>query len=80
MEKGPVGALTLITNLKNQGILPLSCADPKDYWRIQNQDRLGFPDVDTLAPGAATTVTVTHADGTSESCNALHTLTADQIA
>lgn len=68
------------TNLKKQGVLPLTFADPKDYERIQKQDRLSISDLDTLAPEGTVAVAVTHADGASASFKARHTLTADQIA
>ena len=67
------------TNLKKQGILPLVFADPEDYERIRRDDRLSFPDLDKLAPEWAVTVTLNHADGTSECFAATHSLTREQI-
>jgi len=68
------------TNLKKQGILPLVFADPADYERIRDTDRLSFPDVAGLSPGRPVTVELHHADGRSEQFKATHTLTAEQIA
>ncbi len=67
------------TNLKKQGILPLVFANPEDYERIQGDDRLSFPRLDKLASGQAVTVTLNHADGTSERFTATHSLTREQI-
>ena len=39
------------TNLKKQGILPLTFADPKDYDKIEMNDRLSVVDLANLAPG-----------------------------
>ncbi|HEC14045.1 MAG TPA: aconitate hydratase [Acidiferrobacteraceae bacterium] len=68
------------TNLKKQGILPLTFQEPADYDRLRRDDRLSFKGLDRLAPGQVVAVEVHHADGTLESFVARHTLTADQIA
>ena len=39
------------SNLKKQGILPLTFADPADYDRIQADDRVSLVDIDRLASG-----------------------------
>ena len=67
------------TNLKKQGILALTFADPADYDRIRQDDRLGFPGLDKLAPGEPVTVRLTHADGSVASFSAHHSLTREQI-
>jgi aconitate hydratase len=67
------------TNLKKQGVLPLTFADPADYDRIQRDDRLSFPGLDVVAPGKPVTVQIQHSDGTTESFDARHSLTAEQI-
>ena len=41
------------TNLKKQGILPMTFADPKDYDKIEMNDRLSVVDLANLAPGQA---------------------------
>src|SRR5205807_329083 len=46
------------TNLKKQGILALTFADPKDYDRIEQQDRLSVMDLQTLKPGKPVTVII----------------------
>jgi len=68
------------TNLKKQGVLPLVFENPADYERIARDDRLSFPDLAQLAPGAAVTVQIRHGDDTTENIRARHSLTAEQIA
>ena len=67
------------TNLKKQGVLPLTFADPADYERIRRDDRLTFLGLEKLAPGQAVEVRLLHADGDSETFKARHSLTAEQI-
>ena len=38
------------TNLKKQGLLPLTFADPKDYDKIQPSDKLSLTNLKSLAP------------------------------
>ena len=68
------------TNLKKQGVLPLTFAQASDYEKIRRDDRLSFRDLDKLAPGASVTVEIRHADGSVDTIEAHHTLTEDQIA
>ncbi|MHB8536128.1 MAG: aconitate hydratase, partial [Sulfuricaulis sp.] len=68
------------TNLKKQGVLPLSFADPADYDRILKDDRLSFMGLDKLSPGQKIEVRLSHADGKHESIFVRHSLTRDQIA
>jgi aconitate hydratase len=68
------------TNLKKQGVLPLTFADPADYERIRRDDRLTILRLDKLAPGQKLEVKIAHADGSQETFFALHSLTTDQIA
>jgi aconitate hydratase len=68
------------TNLKKQGVLPLTFADPADYDRIRQDDRLSFAGLDKLMPEQKIAVKITHADGSQETISALHSLTRDQIA
>lgn len=68
------------TNLKKQGVLPLTFADPADYDRIRRDDRLSFMGLDKLTPGQKVEMRIIHADGSQETVFALHSLTANQIA
>ena len=39
------------TNLKKQGMLPLTFADPADYDKVQPSDRVSLLDLASLSPG-----------------------------
>jgi aconitate hydratase len=67
------------TNLKKQGIVPLTFADPADYDRIGEDDRLGTEGLADLAPGKTLTVTVTKPDGEVWTFEGNHTFSDDQI-
>jgi aconitate hydratase A / 2-methylisocitrate dehydratase len=67
------------TNLKKQGILPLTFKDPRDYDRIEAQDRVGVTGLAALAPGKPVTVTLKKPDGRTETIEALHSLTDEHI-
>ena len=68
------------TNLKKQGILALTFADPADYDRVQEDDRISIRGLKDLAPQQPLTVVLRHADGTEDSFWVNHTLTLDQIS
>jgi aconitate hydratase len=68
------------TNLKKQGLLPLSFVDPADYDKVQEGDRVSILSLAKLAPGAPVTVVFHHADGTRDEVSCRHTLNAEQIA
>lgn len=67
------------TNLKKQGVLPLTFADPADYDRIRQDDRLSFAGLDKLVPGQKIEVRIVHSDGKTDMIHALHSLTTEQI-
>jgi len=67
------------TNLKKQGILPLTFKDPRDYDRFGPQDRVSVTGLATLAPGKPVTVTIRKPDGRTETIEALHSLTDEHI-
>ena len=67
------------TNLKKQGVLALTFADPADYDRIDENDRLAVRGLAALAPDRPVTVEVTSPDGGVWSFEGLHTLSDDQI-
>ena len=66
------------TNLKKQGILPLTFVDPKDYDKIEMNDRLSVVDLGQLTPGKPVTVIVHKASGDVK-IQANHSMTAQQI-
>ncbi len=68
------------TNLKKQGILALTFADPKDYEKIEQQDRISVTGLSTLAPGKPVQVTIHKVDGTALTIQANHSITEQQIA
>jgi len=67
------------TNLKKQGVLALTFADPDDYDRIHEDDRISILGLSDLAPGAPVAVQVAKPDGTTLDIAAEHTLSHDQI-
>merc|ERR1712165_530923 len=54
------------TNLKKQGMLPLTFADAGDYDRIKPDSRVSIKGLATFAPGQPLTCHVAHADGSSD--------------
>uniref|UniRef100_UPI004027B709 aconitate hydratase n=1 Tax=Alloprevotella sp. TaxID=1872471 RepID=UPI004027B709 len=66
------------TNLKKQGILALTFADPTDYDKIQEQDTFDV-NCSTIRPGSTLTLVAHHTDGSSDSIEALHTYNTLQI-
>ncbi len=68
------------TNLKKQGILPLTFNDPADYDKVQESDRFDFIGLTEFAPGKPLSCVLHHADGTSDTLVLNHTLTTEQIA
>lgn len=67
------------TNLKKQGLLPLTFSDPADYDRIRHDDRISFEQLETLAPDRPVSARVRHADGSEEHLQLRHTFDAEQI-
>ena len=66
------------TNLKKQGMLPLTFANPADYELIREDDQFAI-DITGLAPGVSLTATVTHPDGSSDAIVLNHTFNDQQI-
>jgi aconitate hydratase len=66
------------TNLKKQGILPLTFMKPEDYELIQEDDLLDI-DVSELKPNESITMTVKHSDGSTNEIELLHTMNNQQI-
>jgi aconitate hydratase len=67
------------TNLKKQGVLALTFADPEDYDKIGEDDRVSLLGLADLAPDVPVPGRIHHADGTSTDISLLQTLSADQI-
>ncbi|MEO0335823.1 MAG: aconitase family protein, partial [Pseudomonadota bacterium] len=67
------------TNLKKQGVLALTFADPADYVKIKEGDKVTVKDIASFSPGQALTVVLTHTDGSSDEIQGNHTFNADQV-
>ena len=67
------------TNLKKQGVLPLTFADRDDYDRIGPEDRVSVVGLDSLAPNTPVEVVITSPDGITTSITTNHTYSANQI-
>ncbi|MBS1517633.1 MAG: aconitate hydratase [Bacteroidetes bacterium] len=66
------------TNLKKQGMLPLTFADPSDYDKIKEDDKIDL-DVADLKPGRQVKMTLKHSDGKEETIMLNHTMNEHQI-
>ncbi len=67
------------TNLKKQGVLSLTFADPADYDLIGERDRISVNGLADLAPGRPVEVVIAHVDGTSSTISTNHTFSDGQI-
>jgi aconitate hydratase len=60
------------TNLKKQGILPLTFKNPADYDLIREDDRVSIVGLMSFAPGKLLKMIIKHADGTQHECELNH--------
>merc|ERR1712226_263135 len=67
------------TNLKKQGMLPLTFADTADYDKIKTGDKISLTGLKEFAPGSQVTCIVTKPDGSTESFPLNHTYNDLQI-
>ena len=67
------------SNLKKQGVLPLTFADAADYDKVREDDRVSLTGLAGLAPGKPIAATLHHSDGTEEHFLLNHTLNDEQI-
>lgn len=67
------------TNLKKQGMLPLTFDNPADYDKIHEDDKLSIIGLKELAPDKQLTLRIHHKDGTTEEVKLNHTLNENQI-
>lgn len=67
------------TNLKKQGMLPLTFDDPSDYDKIQEDDKLSIIGLKEIAPDKQLTLVIHHADGSRDEAKLNHTYNANQI-
>jgi len=68
------------TNLKKQGVLPLSFIDPADYDKVQQDDRIDIVGLSDLAPDQPVKMVLHHTGGGSDEVMLSHTMTPEQIA
>jgi aconitate hydratase len=68
------------TNLKKQGVLALTFANPADYEKIQEEDTFDVLDLIHFEEGKPLTVRIKHSDGSSEDIKAEHSYNRNQIA
>jgi len=67
------------TNLKKQGMLALTFANPTDYDRIREDDIIDVMGLETFSPGVPLILVLHHADGSSEKIAVNHSYGALQI-
>jgi aconitate hydratase len=67
------------TNLKKQGILPLTFVNKSDYDKIFETDKLSIVGLDKFLPDENLKVIITHKDGSEEVIQARHTFNNSQI-
>jgi aconitate hydratase len=67
------------TNLKKQGVLALTFANPDDYERFLVDDKVDIVDLASLAPGRPVRVAIHHANGTSDEIETTHTMSPEHV-
>jgi len=67
------------TNLKKQGLLPLTFSKPADYDLVEQSDRLSVTGLGQLTPGKPVTVVITKPGGKTVTIQGQHTMTDEQI-
>jgi len=68
------------TNLKKQGMLPLTFSDKADYDKVRPDDKISIVGLADFAPGKPLTAVLAHSDGTSDSIVLNHTFNEQQIS
>ena len=67
------------TNLKKQGMLALTFANPADYDKVQENDSVDINGLTSFAPGKPLEIVLNHADGSVDTFMANHTYNEGQI-
>ena len=67
------------TNLKKQGMLALTFANPADYDKIRQDDSISIIGFDTMKPGEPLTILLKHNDGSEDDIFVNHTYNQAQI-
>ncbi|MCQ9140762.1 aconitate hydratase, partial [Bacillus amyloliquefaciens] len=68
------------TNLKKQGLLPLTFANPADYDKIKPDDKISLVGLKDLTPGKQVDCEIQHKDGKTERIKLNHSLNEQQIS
>jgi aconitate hydratase len=67
------------TNLKKQGMLALTFADKADYDKFQEDDIIDIIGLTSFAPNKSLSLTLSHADGSTDTIEVNHTYNEQQI-
>lgn len=67
------------TNLKKQGVLALTFANPSDYDKVAEKTQVTIQDVASFSAGQPLSIGLKHEDGSEETIQANHTFNADQV-
>lgn len=67
------------TNLKKQGMLALTFANPADYDKIQEDDTIDFIDLDKFTPDKPLTLILHHKNGKKDEIKTNHSYNVNQI-
>jgi aconitate hydratase len=67
------------TNLKKQGMLPLTFSNPNDYDRVREGDRVSITGLSGFAPGVPLGCVLRHSDGSVDEVLLNHTFNENQI-
>ncbi|MEZ5170425.1 MAG: aconitate hydratase [Acidimicrobiia bacterium] len=66
-------------NLKKQGVLALTFADPADYDKVRVDDTVDILGLETLAPDAPLRVRLNHSDGSTDEFDTTTTLSPEHV-
>jgi len=67
------------TNLKKQGMLPLTFADKSDYELVRPDDKVSIQGLTDFQPGKPLSCVLSHSDGSSDTITLNHTFNEQQI-
>ena len=67
------------TNLKKQGMLGITFANPADYDKIQEDDLIDINGLTSFTPGVQLTLVLNHADGSKDEIKVNHSYNTQQI-
>ena len=68
------------SNLKKQGILPLTFSDPSDYDKILEKDKISIIGLSELAPGLPLQAVLSHENGEKDQIVLNHTMSDEHIS